>query len=136
MSGAAVLSFAAKGGSDLERLRHENRRLADRVSALESLLGADMHLPAEFRLTKMEGRLVAMVYRRHDVSWSQVYDWLYFDRDGDSLPEMPTIRRFLNRVRTKLAPFGIRIGTRYGVGLFMDPDSRKTMAYWLESLRS
>ncbi len=73
-------------------------------------------------LTKSESSLVAILVKRGRASKSQIYDAMFGDKHEDEQPEPKIIDVFVSKVRKKLEPHGIKIGTIWGAGYEMKPD--------------
>ena len=54
---------------------------------------------------------------------------------GDDEPEMKIVDVFVCHIRRKLKPFGIEIGTRWGVGYFMTPANKAEARRQIEASR-
>ena len=125
--------------SDATTCRH-CRTQALRVEELEEtvrqlkadLYGDGWRPPYELGLTAAEETILRTLYR-HERTVS--YEMLYAatrgikknsnaDVDGD------VIKVHLSKIRTKLRPYKIQIGTNWGRGYYLVPASRERLAHW------
>ena len=90
-------------------------RLEDRIQELEEAMGLCVLPPLEWGLTVQQARLFGALLEREVLTKDAAMAALYRDR-GDDEPEMKIVDVFVCHIRRKLKPFGIEIGTRWGVG--------------------
>ena len=96
------------------------------------LYGDGWRPPYEFRLTGVEELLLRMLYR-HERTVS--YETLFVSsRDiartnGDDVGG-DVIKVQISKLRSKLKPYGLIIGTNWGRGYYLVPDSRERLAHW------
>lgn len=111
-----------------------NRFLAERVEVLEhennclrSAIGDGDKgwIPIKFKLSKSEAVMFDILTQRQVVSISSFYDALYFDRPNP--PHSKTVEVLINKLRNKLKPHGILIGTSWGRGYYLDTNTREDM---------
>lgn len=115
----------------IAELEAENYRLAERVRTLEEVLGARRSVPAAFGLTFTEAKVFGVLLEREQVSRQQMLGILYGQRPGADEPDMHVIDVFIFKVRKKVAPFGVAIGTVWGFGYRMSKENKAAVAEYL-----
>jgi two-component system cell cycle response regulator CtrA len=97
-------------------------QLKSRIADLERLLGLHWNPPRVLGLTKKEACVFGLIVKRPGLcTYPVLYDALYSMRDdppGDDL-----VRVYCCKVRAKLRPHGIEIGTMWGQGYFITPEN-------------
>ena len=109
-------------------------RLEDRIQGLEEAMGLCVLPPLEWGLTVQQARLFGALLEREVLTKDAAMAALYRDR-GDDEPEMKIVDVFVCHIRRKLKPFGIEIGTRWGVGYFMTPANKAEARRQIEASR-
>ncbi|OMG60438.1 hypothetical protein BJP32_03630 [Brevundimonas sp. ZS04] len=109
-------------------------RLEDRIQELEEAMGLCVLPPLEWGLTVQQARLFGALLEREVLTKDAAMAALYRDR-GDDEPEMKIVDVFVCHIRRKLKPFGIEIGTRWGVGYFMTPANKAEARRQIEASR-
>lgn len=108
----------------IRALEGEIDRLREQVRALEAALGAEFEPSVVLGLTPHEARLIGVLVKRGQATKDQLMHALYALRmDGDE-PEIKIVDVYVCKVRKKLAPYGITIGTIWGQGYSMSSESR------------
>lgn len=102
----------------LEALEEENERLRDELEYLRASLGMDFVPPLSFRLTPAEGKMLGRFLKGGLVTKEAFMALLYRDVGSDEA-EIKIIDVFVCKLRRKLKPLGLEIGTRWGVGYEM-----------------
>ena len=103
----------------VEALEAENERLLDRIEMLEAALGLDVLPPVEWRLTGSEARIFGVLLTREVATKQALLTALNRLHLADE-PEIKIIDVFVCKIRKKLAPYGIEVLTRCGVGYYLD----------------
>lgn len=106
----------------LARLEAENEELREKVEFLSAALTPPQSLPIGLHLSASEERLLLTLAGREWASFDVLSAALYWDKEEPR--ENQTIRVFVQKVRTKLKPFGITIKTRWGTGYYIEPEDR------------
>lgn len=115
------------GRDDLHRaiaeLRDANGLLTEQVRQLTDALAPNFSFPHEWRLTPTETRLLQSLYAADSY---RTKDQLHIALSGDV--EVETDEKLVDvvthKVRRKIAPFGLTIGTQWGLGYFLEAESR------------
>lgn len=100
--------------------------LRERIAVLERALVGDDLPPLEFGLTPQEGRLFGLLMHRTTVTKDSAMAVLYRDFAKEEA-DLKIVDVFICRMRKKLAPFGIKIATRWGQGYEL-PSASKEIA--------
>ena len=98
----------------------ENQKLRDRLFMLEAALGFDIEIPPQLKLSRSEGRLLAVLLKRDFVGKDQAGYFLYAQRPDCEIPTSKTVEVFLHHIRRKLRPYNIEIQTKFSEGYWMD----------------
>ena len=109
-------------------------RLEDRIVELEEAMGLCVLPPLEWGLTVQQARLFGVLLERELLRKDAAMAALYRDR-GEDEPEMKIVDVFVCHIRRKLKPFGIEIGTRWGVGYFMTAANKAEARRQIEASR-
>lgn len=109
-------------------------RLEDRIQELEQAMGLCVLPPLEWGLTQNEARLFGALLERELLTKDAAMAALYRDR-GEDEPEIKIVDVFVCKARKKLKPFGIEIGTRWGVGYFVTPAHKAEARRQIEASR-
>ena len=110
-----------------ERLREENARLRRMQTEVDIL-------PPLFGLTGREDALVSLLLAKEVATKDQLHFALYgHEVDGGAEPKIIDV--FICKIRKKLKPFGIEIGTMWGRGYRLDPEMKARMRSMCEQLR-
>lgn len=102
---------------NVARLQARINQLEGEKAVLQHALLDKDEVPADWRLTLHESRLVACLIGKIGkvVSRDQILDALYFDKTGTE-PDPKIIDQFVHRARRKLIPFDVKIVTHRGRG--------------------
>lgn len=111
----------------IEAVMAENDRLRDRIEQLESALGMDFLAPIEWRLTASENRVFGVLMAREIATKNAVMAALYADHGRDEA-EIKIVDVLICKIRRKVKPFGIEIGTRWGEGYYLTPAMKAAVA--------
>jgi two-component system cell cycle response regulator CtrA len=98
-------------------------RLEDQIVILEAAMGFLTLPPLEWGLTTSEARLFGALMERELLTKDAAMAALYRDRGADE-PELKIVDVFVCKLRKKIAPFGLTIETRWGVGWQMSAASK------------
>lgn len=109
-------------------------RREERIAQLERALGLDWLSPMEWGLTPHENRLFGALMAREVVTRDAGMAVLYRD-DGRDEPHAKIFDVFMCKIRKKVAPYGIEIVTRWGVGFALKPESRVRVQALMERAR-
>ncbi|MET4683702.1 helix-turn-helix domain-containing protein [Brevundimonas faecalis] len=109
-------------------------RLEDRIQELEAAMGLCVLPPLEWGLTHSEARLLGALLERELLTKDAAMAVLYRDRGADE-PEIKIVDVLVCKARKKLKPFGIEIGTRWGVGYFIAPAHKAEARVQIEAAR-
>lgn len=111
----------------LEAVEEENERLREEVEELRRLYGvSDFVAPIDLRLTGAESCVLGALFRRDHCTKDQIMRAVYSAR-VDTEPQIKIIDVFVCKIRKKLAPFGITIGTLWGRGYYMATPSKAVL---------
>jgi two-component system cell cycle response regulator CtrA len=108
----------------IEALEAELARLRDRIEELEDALGINIEPWFGLGLNHQESRLFAALMKRDAVTKEQGMAAIC-GADPDDRPDPKIIDVLVCRLRRKLRPYGIKIGTIWGQGHRMDPHSKE-----------
>ena len=108
--------------------------LQDRIDQLEfenaelkAALNISMTTPRFFRLSSKEQQLFSLLVSRPQfLAYKTALLALYQDRIGDE-PEPQIIKVYICNIRRKLKPFGIKIGTHWGRGWYLEDGWREAL---------
>lgn len=73
-------------------------------------------------LTRKEAEIVAAIVRYGRATKASLYHSLYGGTDAEEQREPKIIDVYVCKIRKKLRPLGVAIGTQWGVGYTMEPD--------------
>lgn len=107
----------------LAALRAENDELRERVSQLEAALGRQEWSPEAWGLSRQESRIICCLALR-ELAVMEILK-MAAATPGGIEPGPQDIHVHICRIRRKLARFGIEIKTRWGVGYFLEAETRK-----------
>lgn len=93
--------------------------LKERIRQLEASLGGQWRAPGVLHLAPSEERVLGAVVARGYVTYQNVYNLLYGLRADP--PHIDVIKVFVNRVRRKMRPHNIVLGTVYSRGYEITP---------------
>jgi two-component system cell cycle response regulator CtrA len=105
----------------------ELQRALDRIEELEGLLGLHINLPNELGLTPLELKYLGLIMRKEIVSQNVIHNAVYGGLPECDQPDPKTIDVHICKIRKKLAPKGLAIKTRYGVGFYMDDETKAAL---------
>ncbi|MCX5570602.1 helix-turn-helix domain-containing protein [Kaistia sp. K-TC2] len=106
-------------------LEAENAILRDRVATLERDAGLHLHLPPGLGLTPHEARVFLALLKRDVCSKEQLMNAAYDLLHDGELPAIKIIDVFICKIRRKLKPHDISIGTLWGRGYYLDAEARQ-----------
>jgi two-component system cell cycle response regulator CtrA len=112
---------------DWYRIAHERKaridELEETVRQLRDILRPKATLPPEWDLTEGESRLVVALALRDVLSNDAAHTASAKHAERVALDN--TVKVMVHRVRRKLAPFGVKIGTAWGQGYYLTDKSRQ-----------
>ena len=108
-------------------------RQEDYIAVLERAMGLLTLPPVEWGLTGHEARLFGAVLERELITKDAGMAALYRDRGAVDEPEIKIVDVFICKLRRKLKPFGIEIGTRWGVGYYMTAEAKAAARAQIEA---
>lgn len=111
----------------IDILTRENSDLRDRIELLEASAHTDKtetHFPFAWHLTPSESAILNGLLARPLLTFARARDVLYGAKAGDE-PVTDVYKAFICKLRRKLAPFGITIITRWGLGYELEAECRK-----------
>lgn len=115
-----------------EVLTAENEALRLRVAELEEQLGVTFDAPPFLGLTGQEAKLFGVFLAREAVTKRLAMDVLYGNKPDGDAAEDKIIDVFVCKLRAKLKPFGLEIGTNWGQGYFMDAANKAKVRALIE----
>jgi DNA-binding response OmpR family regulator len=103
------------------------------LQARIDMLERDMKtfVPRKFRLTATETKIMGALLKWDTMSAEALMDVVYGALDME--PEIGIMRVFITKIRNKLCPFGISIGTEWGHGYFISAEHKAKVAELLET---
>lgn len=126
---------------EMNRLRARVRALEEQVADLEEEKlrlqeeldferygEAGWEPPREFGLTRKEAGFLKALIGRERCTKEYLFSAIYSVMEDP--PQMKIIDVFVCKLRAKLRPYGIRIGTIWGVGYELAPDMREALLSW------
>lgn len=111
------------------RLQDEIEDLREEVLQLRAMVfGGEWRAPRELRLTTLEERLLAALFREPVLltrcrAMMAMYGLSHDDPPGDNI-----VTIYICKLRAKLKPHGLRIGTEWARGWFLPPETRAWLA--------
>lgn len=105
------------------RLEQENEVLRARVRMLEEMAGARFEIPPQFDLKLAEATIFGALLNNQLVSRQNLLTLIYGLHPQDE-PEIKIIDVWICKIRRKMKPYGIEIGTIWGKGFFMPTASK------------
>jgi two-component system cell cycle response regulator CtrA len=108
----------------IEALEAQLARLRDRIEELEDALGINIEPWFGLGLSRQESRLFAVLMKRDSVTREQGVA-VICGADPDDRADPKIIDVLVCRLRRKLRPYGIQIGTIWGQGHRIDPHSKE-----------
>jgi two-component system cell cycle response regulator CtrA len=103
----------------LEAVEIENDMLREQVARLEELMGmTSIIAPIEFRLTPHEGRVFGVLMAREVATKDAIMASIYLAQGKDEAA-IKIVDVFICKIRAKLKPFDIEIGTVWGTGYYL-----------------
>jgi two-component system cell cycle response regulator CtrA len=117
----------------LEKLEEENEELRERVRQLEEIIGYTVEVPMQFGMTAHESRMLGLMMKRELCSREFLLTSLYGHLPPDDEPEIKIIDVYACKLRKKLKPFGIEIGTKWGQGYFLSAADKAKVVGILKS---
>lgn len=117
------ISIEARLRTRIDFLEEENRQLRERLAALT---GSDCSASARvaFGFTESEALIFQMLMRCGVAPYTQLIDTVYLDRYGAPRDPEWALRAHVKRMRRRLNPHNVKVGTIYGVGFYMDDKTR------------
>lgn len=110
----------------LEALENENDILREKVLLLEEQLIGMAVLPIEWGLTATEQRLMGALLKRDTCTKEQLLAAL-MTVDHHDEPQIKIVDVFISKMRRKLRPFNIEIGTLWGRGYTIERGMRQRL---------
>jgi hypothetical protein len=101
-----------------EQLEEELRQVREHASSQEWVL------PGEWRLTRLETVLMRVLLERQLVTPQVFLDARAAERPTADEVSPKMLDVMILKLRRKLAPWGVKIETRYGVGYHLSPETR------------
>jgi DNA-binding response OmpR family regulator len=112
---------------NFERLYHEvvqeRDELKEEVLRLREALGGSLPDFRFMRITSSEGKILHALLQTEMLTKGAILTTLYSGRAGDE-PDQKIVDVFVCKLRKRLTPFGIEIGTVWGRGYFMDAENK------------
>jgi DNA-binding response OmpR family regulator len=105
----------------------ELQRALDRIEELEGLLGLRINLPNELGLTPLELKYLGLIMRKEIVSQGMIHNAVYGGLPECDQPDPKTIEVHICKIRKKLAAKDLSIRTRYGVGYYMEDETKAAL---------
>ena len=109
----------------LTTLRERNEILEEENRQLREMLRPKMQFVPEWRLSRQQSQLLALIYSRAIVTYGQIvvaFDINRRGEDGEDHCSQAKVVAF--NVRKKLAPFNIEFHTVSGTGYAMDSENK------------
>lgn len=116
-SAHSSLSIDERSRREITRLRDELAELQERFSSYKSAMEPAWAPPMQLRLTRSEGIVLGVIYRRQYATPDMIMSVLYDGRR--EFPSERSAESLIRLVRKKLAFFQIAIQNRWGLGFFM-----------------
>lgn len=101
----------------IEILEEENRQL-------RKMMQPSLQFVPEWKLTAQQGQLLALIYSRALVTYDQIVVAFDIRRQVDGNDDQNHVKVVAHHVRRKLAPFGIKFTTVFGVGYAADSENK------------
>jgi hypothetical protein len=102
-------------------LKDRTDELEETVRQLRALLRPLGSFPAHWRMSPLQGRLLAALCRSGELNIEAAC--AAAGRGGSELTSPEVVRQHISRMRSKLEPRGITIESAHGIGYYLDPDS-------------
>lgn len=107
--------------------------LRERITQLETLLGAKMAFPLSLGLSRSETVILGLLLARPIVNEDAAFTVLYGDRSGNP-PTSNFLSSFMLCIRRKLDPHGVTVSNRPGTGYFLTPENKTALRDLIEAL--
>lgn len=104
-----------------EEFHSEIDLMRSRILELENAITLKWQAPTQFNLSVTEERIVGILIKQNSAA-KEVFSFV------DN-----TLVKHIQRIRAKLAPFGIEIKTTHGYGYFIAPDMRDKIKNLMKS---
>lgn len=119
----------------IDVLENENDVLREKLKLLQETVATKIHIPAELELTGKQEMVLAILLERPLVTKEAVMTYLYSTSGAGKVPEIKIVDVFICKVRNKLEKFlpECKISTKWGVGYYLDPNSRQYLRNFIES---
>lgn len=112
---------------DWERMAGQYKERAElaeeQVRQLRDILRPKVRCPSEWKLTPAQSRMLAVLALRGEVTKAAMHE--ASTRNAGIQTEPNTVAVQIVRMRAKLTPFGIKIGTTWGIGYYLPDKSRE-----------
>ncbi len=116
------------------KLEEENEALRHRVRVLEDLTGVNFESPPQFCFTKAEATILGLLLTNKLVLRTSMMMALYSHKQDEA--EIKIVDVFVCRMRKKLKPYGIEIGTQWGHGYFITTEHKVIAQALLDQARA
>ena len=111
----------------MDALEDENDALRAQVVELKRLLGVLFESPLQLNLTSQESSLFGVLLNRELLTKDMAMFALY-GATGEEPAQEKIIDVFVCKIRKKLDPFKILIHTKWGVGWYMDEETKSRVS--------
>jgi len=108
----------------IAKLEAHTRRLEDELDELRAHHGLTFEAPVKWGLTEYESAVLGIIMAKEVIGRESILTLLYQDRHPDRRPELKIIDIFVCRLRRKVASHGVEIGTLWGRGYYLTPESK------------
>lgn len=117
----------------IAELRARVDELEEELRQLREPVPVEMCFPIAWRLSTMESKLLAALYRSRAqfISGVDLHAAVYGDADRHE-SNIPVL---ISKTRRKLKPYGIAIVAHWGQGFYLPPVSREIIAEGIASIR-
>jgi DNA-binding response OmpR family regulator len=109
-----------------QRLREENEELFEETQRLRQMLFGDLEAPREWGLSKRETRVFNCLLATETARKETLIDAVWRGRD-EPVTADDIIKICIFRMRQKLKPFEIKIKVQWGVGYYLEPETRNKL---------
>jgi DNA-binding response OmpR family regulator len=100
----------------------EAEALRDRIEELEGLLGLNLMVPGDLKLSPILRKLLGLLLKGRIISREFIFTALYAGRPESNWPDEQVITVQISKLRGRLKPHGIEITTHWGTGFSMSPE--------------
>lgn len=109
----------------LEKLEAENEELREKNAYLVSVLVPPLHYEFALGLSRSLDKVLRVIASREYATSAMIHAALDWDKPEPL--ESRSAQVYVSKLRRKLAPYGIDIKNRHGVGYYIEPEAKEAL---------